>query len=230
MLHEVQRDCVKGRRQFHVSKDRHAAVPTFLANLSWHLCPPNSCLCGRDLRSPCRSLPSGQHLQNLEGQIRAEATSRHPHCLEEVRWTDASHRTRPATSGTTVLSPPCRQVLDQGVRSNNGPDRRMHPALASREHVSHEGFSAIARFSGRRSYLDTAWQADGFTRALHPLDRGKAAGFAGRRQHYVSKSPFAGGGAFCCRCVLVRIAAPASAATVPNGAAPRKSKRDLDQR
>ncbi len=97
----------------------------------------NLYLYGLICTSPRRIVPSGKDLQDLEGQIRAETTSRHPHQLEEARRADVPHRTRTAANGTTVLGPTGRQVLDQGARSNGDPDRRTHPALAGREHLSH---------------------------------------------------------------------------------------------
>ncbi len=96
-----------------------------------------------------RIVPSRPHLQHLEGQIRAETTSRDPHQSEEARRADAPHRTRPAAGGTAVLGPPGRQVLDQGARSNGDPDRRTHPALAGREHLSHIAVPANLGFLTR---------------------------------------------------------------------------------
>ena len=37
----------------------------------------------------------------------------------------------------TVLDPSGRQILDHGASSKGDPDRRTHPALAGREHLSH---------------------------------------------------------------------------------------------
>ena len=71
----------------------------------------NLYLYGLICTSPRHSLPAGQHLQNLEGQIRAKTTGRHPNQFEEARRTDTPYRTRPATNGATVLGPPGRQVL-----------------------------------------------------------------------------------------------------------------------
>ncbi len=60
-------------------------------------CPEgcNLCLYGLIWTTPRRIVPSGQHLQDLEGQIHAETTSRLPHQSEEAWRANLPRQTHP---------------------------------------------------------------------------------------------------------------------------------------